>query len=86
MRYLPPAVAIPLALAALAAAGYLYWLVTTKRTKRERAGPLAGAITLTVVGAAALVLSLDILQPLKAAAKTARTVKNGVAPPAALFA
>jgi hypothetical protein len=58
MKYLPPAVALPLAVAALLGAGYLYYIASQRRGKK-RALPLAFAIVLTVVAALQPVLAFD---------------------------
>jgi hypothetical protein len=89
MKYLPPALALLLGVAALGGAGYFYYL-TSQRRGKQRALPLALAILLTVVAVLQPVLASDTVRrrlgrfvrsPAKAAGNNGLTV-----PGAALFA
>jgi uncharacterized membrane protein len=82
---LPLWVAIPFALACFGVAGYLYWVVSTKKTRQERAPFLAGAILLTLIGVVSAVLAfMRVVRKLKAK-KLSAPVRNGVAPGTVLF-
>lgn len=85
-RILPPWVAIPFGLACLGVAGYLYWLASTKTTRRQRGVPLGFAITLTILGLLAPLLSFDVVHRIaKIVRRTPSMPRNGVAPPTVLF-
>lgn len=80
-------VAIPTAVISLAVAAYLYYLsVRRLRQKKRQFGSitLGVAILLTVLGVLLPVLSFDLVSKLKF--RTSTMAKNGVAPPAVIFA
>ena len=60
MAVISPYVAVPLGVLSLGGAGVLYWVASTRPTRKARALPLAAAIVLTVLGVLLPVLGFDL--------------------------
>lgn len=77
-------VAVPISAVCLGVAAYLYWLAfATKKTRKQRATPLAFAVVLTALGLLVPVLALGVV---RLATSKKPAIRNGVAPGTVLFA